>query len=83
MDDLTMANAHGHSIRHRQEIEESGMCGCFSCEAAFPPAEIREWTDNGQTALCPRCGIDALIGDRSGFPATNPAFLEAMNRHWF
>lgn len=29
-----------------------------------------------------RLGIDAIIGDASGFPITNE-FLEEMNQEWF
>lgn len=35
------------------------------------------------TALCPHCGIDALIGDASGLPVTDAAFLLEMHAHWF
>jgi hypothetical protein len=34
--------AHGHSIRHRDEILTSEQCGCFFCLAVFPPSEIKE-----------------------------------------
>jgi hypothetical protein len=78
--------AHARSSRHRAEILESEICGCFYCCAVFPPERIEEWVDpagsEGQTALCPDCGIDSVIGDASGFPITR-AFLEKMNRHWF
>jgi hypothetical protein len=86
--------AHRHSIRHRGEIEASGACGCFYCLAVFPPSEVREWIDwpadtpaaqenaRGQTALCPRCGIDSVIGDASGYPVT-PGFLGRMEARWF
>nr|QGW61148.1 hypothetical protein ICEMyc226_00116 [Mycolicibacterium sp.] len=36
----------------------------------------------GQTALCPYCGIDAVIGDAAGYPITRE-FLEAMRAQWF
>jgi hypothetical protein len=36
----------------------------------------------GQTAICPRCGIDSVIGDESGYPVTRE-FLAAMKAHWF
>jgi acetone carboxylase gamma subunit len=36
----------------------------------------------GTTALCPYCGIDSVIGDKSGFPITKE-FLEKMYQHWF
>ncbi len=80
-------DAHKHSIFHRAEIEASALCGCFHCRRTFAPGEIDEWTDEDrppqeQTALCPRCGIDSVIGDKSGFPLTIE-FLRAMKRKWF
>ncbi len=64
----------------------SAQCGCFYCGAVFTPAEIKEWVDDhddvGQTALCPQCDIDAVIGSKSGYAIT-PDFLAAMHTHWF
>ena len=74
--------AHKHSIEHRTEIMSSTRCGCFFCCATFPPDKIAEWTDDGDTALCPKCGIDSVIGDRSGFPVSGE-FLSLMKAHWF
>jgi hypothetical protein len=79
--------AHKRSIRHRAEIEASTVCGCFHCRKTFAPREINDWTDTSnpkaeQTALCPRCGIDSVIGDKSGFDIT-PEFLNRMNKAWF
>jgi hypothetical protein len=81
--------ARKHSSRHRTEILASGSCGCFSCISIFPPDQIGSWTDNADgeeeplwTALCPRCGMDTVIGDRSGFPITK-TFLSEMRRYWF
>jgi hypothetical protein len=54
--------------------------------AVFAPSEITEWVDHwegvGQTALCPRCGIDSVIGSESGYPLTKE-FLERMAWHGF
>ena len=52
-----------------------------------PPREIDEWVGEegagpGQTALCPYCGIDSVIGDSSGFPTTTE-FLSKMKSYWF
>jgi hypothetical protein len=79
--------AHRRSIRHRAEIEAGGLCGCFYCGARYPPGEIVKWTDlnedhKHQTALCPRCGIDSVIGDQSGFEISEE-FLATMKRYWF
>lgn len=35
-----------------------------------------------QSAMCPKCGIDSVIGSRSGYPIT-PEFLRRMERRWF
>jgi hypothetical protein len=74
--------AHGRSSGHRAEIDGSGVCGCFYCLARFAPAEITEWVDTDTTALCPRCGIDSVIGSASGYPIT-AEFLARMRAHWF
>jgi len=79
--------AHRKSIHHRQEIERSSVCGCFYCRKIFEPSEIEDWTDESepeseQTALCPNCGIDSVVGDFSGFEITEK-FLAEMNRTWF
>ena len=65
------------------------MSGCFFCLEVFPVTEIWEWireTEKDEeklTAMCPKCGIDAVIGDASGHPMTDVQFLERMRRHWF
>ena len=55
----------------------------FICLAEFEPEAIADWVDeSGVTALCPKCGIDSVIGSASGFPITRD-FLEQMRKHWF
>ena len=84
--------AHKVSIYHREQILNSSICGCFHCTEIFKPSEITEWCDFqakevggekiGRTALCPKCAIDSVIGDASGYPITRE-FLDGMRRHWF
>ena len=76
------------------KIQASKMCGRCSCVQIFPAEEIVAWEGldmgdfenpdavNKQTALCPRCGSEAVLGDQSGFPIT-PPFLTRMNEAWF
>ncbi|MBN3510938.1 cytoplasmic protein [Mycolicibacterium nivoides] len=75
-------DAHRHSSRNSALLADSAGCGCFYCLAIYPPSEIADWTDGGRTALCPRCGIDSVIADRSGYPVTRQ-FLEQMHARWF
>lgn len=74
--------AHCHSNQHRGEVLASASCGCFSCLESFPSAEIREWIDGGQTALCPRCHVDAVVGSETGY-LQDEGFLAAMHAFWF
>jgi hypothetical protein len=57
-------------------------CGCFYCGHLFMPKEITDWVDENQTALCPRWGIDSVIGSVAGFPLTKE-FLDEMHRYCF
>ncbi|MFE0233479.1 cytoplasmic protein [Brucella anthropi] len=79
---VDIIEAHKRSIHHRPEIEASGKCGCFYCLEIFEPGAITEWVDDDDTALCPHCGIDSVIGDASGYPIDG-AFLTRMHGHWF
>lgn len=74
--------AHKHSFRNREEVLNSGTCGCFYCWATFRPREITEWTDGEQTAHCPICIIDSVIGSASGFSIGKP-LLKAIEEDWF
>jgi hypothetical protein len=79
--------AHKHSSLHRKELLQSEVCGCFYCTAIFDPNEIEDWIDERDapeiTALCPKCGIDSVIGSLSGFPVTDKEFLTQMYEKWF
>ena len=82
-----LKDAHKHSIFHKSEIDKSIICGCFYCMETFSPNEILEWTDEddprGETALCPKCGIDSVLGSESNFPVNEKSFLTAMNKFYF
>ncbi len=72
----------------------SEQCACFYCLTRFPVQAITDWVDGpanalqggdgfaGTTAMCPLCGVDAVIGSASGYPMT-AGFLQSMRAHWF
>ncbi len=75
--------AHRFSIYNKDQITKSSRCGCFYCVKIFSPDEIDEWIDPDEdTALCPYCDIDSVIGDASGYEITEE-FLKKMNERWF
>ena len=85
--------AQRHSSNNRDEIEASKVCGCYYCTQTFSPDEIIAWSgldvssfddpdaSAAGTALCPRCGSETVIGNKSGY-ALDPAFLQQMNEAW-
>jgi hypothetical protein len=74
--------AHRLCIHNREQIAQSKVCGCFYCLAIYGPSEIEHWVDDDGTPLCPKCGIDSVIGSASGFPI-NKKFLSKMKARWF
>jgi hypothetical protein len=77
-----LKQAHKHSFKNRSGIQRSTECGCFYCGKKFAPEAITDWIDDGQTALCPNCGIDSVLGSSSGFPISKE-LLDEMCDHWF
>jgi hypothetical protein len=71
---------HKHASRHRAEIEASSRCGCFFCFRTFHHNDIKAWIDSNQTALCPRCGVDSVLGSNHRL---DDAFLRGMHSHFF
>lgn len=74
--------AADHATGHDQEIGRSKLCGCYHCLAMFQPTAIDRWVGEREAALCPECGVDAVIGDASGY-AVSREFLELMQVYWF
>lgn len=86
--------AFRYTTNNYAQIEASALCGCCSCVQVYPAEEVAAWTGlemtnlddpkaiANQTALCPRCGMEAVLGDKAGFPI-NAQFLGRMNEAWF
>jgi hypothetical protein len=89
--------AHEHRTRNVEEIGKSDLCGCFYCLETFVPTEIEDWVEERprynnredlespemtKSAICPKCGIDSVIGSASGIPLT-AEFLGLMKSYWF
>ncbi len=78
-----VGQAHAHCKNNRLELERSDRVGCFYCCEVYASNLVEDWMDEATTAECPKCSIDSVIGDASGFPVTEKAFLKAMNEAWF
>lgn len=67
------------AFKNRKTLEVSGSCGCFGCQKMFPFAEVKSWTDQYQTALCPHCEREAVLPVEFFVNVVN---LKAINDHW-
>ena len=85
---MDTGRAHFFSSRHRASLMQSARAGCFDCLAIFDPSEIRDWIEDppfrdrpaGETALCPRCGMDAVLADAD--VPLSAGFLARMKARW-
>ena len=88
-----LASIWKHCTRNRALLEHSEQAGCFHCGAMFASTEIVEWIDEpppamsgtvipeGVTALCPRCGMDAVLPGAQ--VSLTPELLAEMADHYF
>lgn len=74
--------AHKYCKGNKKQLSNDRICGCFYCLEIFPPKEIKTWLHYEETAICPYCCIDSVIGESTGYPITKE-FLKKMNEHWF
>jgi hypothetical protein len=75
------------SARHREHILRSDVLGCFFCVRCFDVHAIETWWDRdahgvGQTATCPHCGLDTVIGNAMGIEITDE-LLSALQDYLF
>jgi hypothetical protein len=53
-------------IDNHTKIMSSKRCGCVCCNKIFRPTQIKMWTDEGKTPICPYCGVDTVSGYTHG-----------------
>jgi hypothetical protein len=65
---------HKHSFKNKIEVQYSRKCACFHCFLLYDASEVDTFlkeNDGEETALCPVCITDTIIGDASGFNLTD------------
>ncbi len=81
---------HSHCGWHEDEVKRSKFCGCFSCLKIYPSNLIVEWVEEpedcprgaGKTAVCPNCGIDAVLPESTDYELT-ANFIKDMGKEFF
>ncbi len=69
-------------FHNRELLENCRICGCCNCLQVFAPELIKSWTDDGLTACCPYCGIDAVVSDPSGVSLNARTLLSRHHEHF-
>lgn len=76
------------AFKNKELIKKSNKCGCYYCKSILEPNKVEylEETDGYYTAVCPKCGIDSVLDDKSveNFQEElNEEFLEKLNKEAF
>jgi hypothetical protein len=74
--------AHKASFGNEEAVLQSVNCGCFYCCEIYKASEVHEFVSVERSAACPRCLVDAVLPDQSGYPL-HPVFLKMMRMYWF
>ena len=65
------------AFKNRDSIQSQERVGCYHCLETLDLKEIKEYTDDGQTAVCPKCSVDAIV------PSVDKSLLEKCREYWF
>ncbi len=73
-----------HAVNNDLEILKSETASCFFCRQTYSARKVNDWItdERGVTAICPECGMDAVVGDASGFALTHDD-LKALNAAFY
>ena len=84
MTENELLKLHELSMANMSEFEENKKCGCFSCCRIFDSDEIEMCLEDedGDTAVCPYCSVDSVIGEGNGVEITEE-LLKQMHDFWF
>lgn len=67
------------SFKNKEQLQKIENACCYFCQKDVIVKDIKEWTDDGETAICPHCNVDAVV------PMSNPGCetLLEVKTYWF
>lgn len=75
---MTPAEAIKLSKNNRMAVQEASFVGCYYCLSVYAAYMVEDFVDDGQTAICPHCYVDAVLPG----PVTKEE-LQLANYKWF
>jgi hypothetical protein len=79
---MKLSDSSRFAIHNKKQLLECEKAGCYYCKQIFNTANITDYLKDGNTAVCPECGIDCVIAETSGFEIT-PEELDKLHKYWF
>ena len=73
---INLKNATQYSFKNKDKIVKE--CSCYNCFGHFNKEQITQWTDQGQTAICPLCSVDSVLPEH-----LDENLLKEINKYWF
>ena len=71
------------TFKTKKLLEKSKFCGCYRCLKIFDFNQIVKYLDENQTAVCPYCKIDAVLGARQAAKESFYKILVKKHVHSF
>lgn len=66
------------AFKNRSIIETEANCWCYHCVKSISRDQIREWTDSGETAICPLCSVDSILPGN-----LDKSLVQRIHDFWF
>ena len=71
-----------YAFKNKEAVMASQTCGCYGCLNIIQVKDIEFWTDDDETALCPKCTLDTLLAESLNIPLDKDTLSKIRNQ-WF
>lgn len=65
---------------HYERANPDAICGCYNCQRIFSFKEIEDFWDDGETPVCPGCGMDTVVIESADMSITAERLSELRQR---
>ena len=73
---------HTYCTNNRDLVARANRCYCVYCKADMDRREIVDFLELENTAVCPKCGVDAVLPD-SIDETISRSLLQELHEYWF
>lgn len=70
------------AMRNKSALAFVNECACYHCVKIFSTREIKEWTDEDNTAICPYCQVDSVLPVQT-LDDKDLQVLSKIHKYWF